>query len=310
MPKPSELCAYCTTVALTGDEKPEHPIPASLGASLTVPTVCDDCNEWAGREIDQPFLADPLLQAHRNLVGQRDPRRGRKARLVASPLLQGHTAEGDFITVDPETGKPIRRSRIVDLGGDRQQIRASSQEDAERLLDRARRRAAAEGKEIKIEDEERGEFRPEITVNFSMRTDVWRREAAKIALAVGSLVYPSSWRSSEDAHRLREWMHDRDSSTENGQAPPLVPTHVETGSWLVEGDEHLVFFMRLKDGVYICVCLFGSSYFAVPVDTTGMAVPQQAWRLDWRRPSKNGSTTWEGLLIDAVKRRIDEQAAA
>jgi hypothetical protein len=309
MPEPSELCAYCIKAALTGDEKPEHPIPASLGASLTVPTVCDECNEWAGREIDQPFLADSLLQAHRNLAGQRDPRRGKKARLVASPLLQGHTANGDFITVDPETGQPTRRSRIVDLGADRQQIRVGNKEEAERLLERARKRAAAEGKEIKIEDEERGEFQPKITVNFSMRTDVWRREAAKIALAVGSLVYPPSWRSSEDAHRLREWMHNRDSSTEDGQAPPLVPTHVEPGSWLAEGDEHLIFFMRLKDGVYACVCVFGSSYFAVPVDTTGMAVPQQAWRLDWRKPSKDGSTTWDGLLIDAVKRRIDEQAA-
>jgi hypothetical protein len=306
---PRELCAYCLAAVLTGDEKPEHPIPASLGASLTVSTVCDECNTWTGREIDQPFLADSLLQAHRNVAGQRDPRRGKKARLVASPLLQGHTAEGDFITVDPESGKPMRRSRIVDLGEDRQQIRASSQDEAERLLERARKRATAEGKEIKIEEEERGEFQPEITVNFSMRTDAWRREAAKIGLAVGSLVYPPSWRSSEDAHRLREWMHNRDSSTEDGQAPPLVPTHVEPGSWLAAGDEHLIFFMRLKDGVYACVCLFGNSYFAVPVDTTGMAIPQRAWRLDWRKPARDGSTTWDDLLTQAVIRRADHQAA-
>lgn len=310
MPEPSELCAYCTTVALTGDEKPEHPIPASLGASLTVNTVCDACNEWAGREIDQPFLTDPLLQAHRSLVGQRDPRRGKKARRVTSPLLQGHTAGGDFITVDPETGQPTRRSRIVDLGDDRQQIRASNQEEAERLLERARKRAAAEGKEIKIEGEERGEFRPEITVNFSMRTDVWRREAAKIALAVGSHVYPPAWRLSADAHRLREWMHNRDSSTEDGQAPPLVPDHIPPGTLFAEHDEHLLYFMRPRDGnTYVNVFLFGCSYLAVPVDTSGMPVPQQAWRLDWRRPSKDGSTTWDDLLVGAVKRRIDEQAA-
>jgi len=198
----------------------------------------------------------------------------------------------------------------VDLGEDRQQIRVSNQEEAERLLERARKRAAAEGKEIKIEQEERGEFQPEITVNFSMRTDVWRREAAKIALAVGSLVYPPDWRASADAHRLREWMHNRDSSTEDGQAPPLVPDHIPSGALFAESDEHLLYFMGLRDGnTYVNVFLFGCSYFAVPVDTSGMAVPQQAWRLDWRKPSKDGSTTWDDLVNDAVKRRIDAQAA-
>jgi hypothetical protein len=305
-----ELCAYCLTDVLTGGEKPEHPIPASLGASLTVPTVCDQCNGWAGREIDQPFLTDSLPQAHRSLAGQRDPRRGKKARLVPSPLLQGYTADGDFFTVDPETNKPVRRSRIVDLGNDRQQIRASSPEDAARLLERARKRAAAEGKEIKIEGEERGEVQPEITVDFTMRTDVWRREAAKIGLAVGSLVYSTSWRSSEDAHRLREWMHNRGSSTEDGQAPPLVPDHIEPGTFVLEGDEHLLYFMRRgDDDTFLNVVLFGCSHFVVPVDTTGMPFPQQAWRLDWRKPSKDGATTLDDLVRATVIRRINTQAA-
>jgi HAD superfamily hydrolase (TIGR01509 family) len=171
-------------------------------------------------------------------------------------------------------------------------------------------RAAAEGKEIKIEQEERGEFQPEITVNVSMRTDVWRREAAKIALAVGSLVYPPAWRLSADAHRLREWMNNRDSSTEDGQAPPLVPSYIPPGTLFAENDEHLLYFMRQgDDNTYVNVFLFGCSYFAVPVDMTGMPVPQQAWRLDWHKPSKDGSTTWNDLLNDAVRRRIHKQAA-
>ncbi len=71
----------------------------------------------------------------------------------------------------------------------------------------------------------------------------------------------------------------------------------------------MVFFMRLKDGVEAGVCLFGCSYFAMPVDTSGMPVPQQAWRLDWRKPSKDGSTTWDDLVMQTVIRRTDQQAA-
>jgi hypothetical protein len=190
-----------------------------------------------------------------------------------------------------------------------EQVRASSPDDAKRLLDRVRKRAASEGKEIKIEGEEWGEFQPEITVKFSMRTDVWRREAAKIALGVSSLVYPPSWRLSEDAARLRGWMHNRDSSTEDGQAPPLVPSHIPPGTLLAENNEHLLYFTGQGDDTYVNVLFFGCLYFAVPVDTTGVSVPQQAWRLDWRKPSRDGSATWNDLLTEAVKRRVDAQAA-
>jgi hypothetical protein len=105
-------------------------------------------------------------------------------------------------------------------------------------------------------------------------------------------------------------MHNRDSSTEDGQAPPLVPSHIPPGTLFAENDEHLLYFMRQgDDNTYVNVFLFGCSYFAVPVDTTGMPVPQQAWRLDWHKPSKDGSTTWNDLLNDAVRRRIHKQAA-
>src|SRR5206468_12877870 len=91
----NELCVYCVAAVLTGDEKLEHPIPAALGSSMTVSTVCNPCNEWAGREIDQPFLADDLLKEYRSIVDQRDPRCGRNSRRSPSPLLRGHTPDGD-----------------------------------------------------------------------------------------------------------------------------------------------------------------------------------------------------------------------
>lgn len=133
---------------------------------------------------------------------------------------------------------------------------------------------------------------------------------AKIALAVGSLAYPASWRASKDAHRLREWMHNRDSSTEDGLAPALVPSDIPQGTLFTEGDEHLLYFKRLGDGnTYLNVFIFGSSYFALPVDTTGMPVPHQAWRLDWRQPLKDGATTWDDVLTAAVVRRTKTRAA-
>jgi len=102
--------------------------------------------------------------------------------------------------------------------------------------------------------------------------DVWRREAAKIAVAVGSRVYPPDWRTSSDALRLRDWMNDRDPSTPDGTAPRLVPTAPPATAPLARDDEHLVFFQRFGDEiVYIIVILFGTACFAVPTDSTGGA---------------------------------------
>ncbi|HEY5193123.1 MAG TPA: hypothetical protein VIJ39_04515 [Solirubrobacteraceae bacterium] len=229
---------------------------------------------------------------------------------MISPVLRGHTDDGDFVAYDYEQGRPVMGSRIVDLGGGRFQIRAGSQEEADRLMEKIRIRAAAEDKEAKIEEVEQGEAKPEIKAKVMTRPGVWRREAAKIGLAVGSIVYPPDWRLSQDAALLREWMHGRDASTPGGKAPPLVPTPSPADASFAQDDEHLLYFMQLGDETtYLVVTLFGRSCFAVPVDTTGAPVPTQAWRLNWRKPKKDGSTTWDDLLRDAVVRRVGAQAA-
>lgn len=286
-------------------------IPAALGASLSVSTVCDPCNEWAGREIDQPFLADPLLREYRSGADQRDPRRGGKARRVTSQLLRGFTDDGDHVRFDHETRRPVMGSRILDLGDGRVQVRAGSEEEGERLRKRVEAKAAAEGKRATVESVERVKHRPTIKGTMVIRTDVWRREAAKIGLGVGSTVYPPSWRRSGDAHRLREWMHDRDRSSNNWKAPPLVPLSPPSDPVaLCRDDEHLLFFTRLSDGAtYLTVTLFGAAFFAVPVDTSGGDVPKLAWRLDWRHPNRDGATTWDELLLDAVTRLSDSEVS-
>lgn len=293
---------YCLTTELTGAEKPEHVVPASIGASLTVMTACDACNEWAGREIDQPFLDDLLLREARSQADQRDPRRGRRARRVRSRLLTGHTADGDRVTYDHEQGRPVMGSRIVDLGGGRTQVRAGSEEEAQRLLEVVRKRAAEEGKEAKVESTERRQVRPKIESTVSMRVDVWRREAAKMALALGSIVYPGEWRLSADAERLREWMHNRDRTTADGKAPPLLPAVVQHPFAL--GDEHLLWFMELGGDTYLSFLLFGTLMCAVPVDTTGARVPIRAWHLDWRAPRRDGETTFDDLVMAAVQQSM------
>jgi hypothetical protein len=301
------VCAYCGNPVLTGREKPEHPIPAALGSSLKVSTVCDPCNEATGRYVDQPFLSDPLVRESRSSLDQRDPRRGSRARRPASAFLAGHTEEGDFVSIDRDTGRPVMGSRVIDLGDDRTQVRASTMEEAERLLEKVRKKAAAEGKSVEVEPPEHSESQSAIKVLLTIYPELWRREAAKIALGVCSVVYPAAWRTSGDAERLREWMDGRDTSMADGKAPPLIPEQIELGIPLASEDEHLIFFKGSPEGsTYLVVTLFGSLSFGVPVDTTGGAVPNDAWRLDWRHPRRDGRTTRAKILMDAAEKVVRE----
>jgi hypothetical protein len=303
-----EVCVYCGKAVLTGSEKPEHPIPAALGSSLTVRTVCDPCNEARGKDVDQPFLKDALVRETRAMADQRDQRRGAKARRPSSPLLQGHTAEGDFVRFDHETGRPVMGSRILDLGEGTKQIRAGSREEADRLLERERRKAEAEGKKLELESEEHDQSRPTIKVEIAVYPEAWRREAAKIALGVASAAFPEEWRTSPDAELLREWLDGRDRTSEDGKAPPLVPQQIDMGIRLAPGNEHLIFFKSGQEGVtWLAVALFGSLWFGVPVDSSGRAVPEDAWRLDWRKPTKDGQTTRNRIFMDAAERVVREQ---
>lgn len=297
-----DLCAYCIKAPLTGHEKPEHPIPAALGSSFWVRTVCDRCNEWAGKEIDKPFLGDALVREMQSLVDQRDPRR-HPSRRVPSSILSGYTHDGDYLKHDHETGEVAFAPRIVDLGDGRRQLRGSTQADIDRLLERERGRVEP-GFEVRVDGPvTTRRYRPTLHIDWTINPRAWRREAAKVGLAVGSYTFPPNWRLSPDAERLREWMHNRDPRTQDSQAPGLAPVPFPATA-LVRDSEHLMYFVRGSDGwIYLHVVLFGAHVFAVPVHSDpSVALPNQAWRLDWRRPRSNGETTVGALILDALTR--------
>jgi HNH endonuclease len=302
-----KICAYCGQPVLTGNEKPEHAIPAALGSSLTVYTVCDPCNEWVGKEVDQPFLEDEWVRVHRSDSGVVDPRRGRRGRPTRSPLLEGYTDDGDHVSLG-HNGKPRMRSRIIDLGDGKFQIRADSVDEMERLKRRVERRT---GKTITDENITHQSTNPQVRGRLTVNTLLWLREAAKIGLAIGSIVYPEEWRTGPDAERLREWLSGKDGLAPPGQPIGLVPqqiagTPIET---FVTEPEHLVFFQRAAGRTMVIIVLLGSVYVSLPVDTTGEAVPRVAWTLDPARPKANGETTFDALMVNATERIIAESPA-
>ena len=301
-----KVCAYCGEAVLTGKEKPEHPIPHALGSSLVVFTVCDPCNEWASRNVDQPFLSDDWTRIHRALHGVRDPRR--PGTPMPHPLLQGFTEDGVRVTTDQD-GRPQLGSLIVEDKDDPDlvHIHAGSVEESRRLMERIAKKAAAEGKKIEIVREERAQVRPKVHNTVKVNIRIWLKATAKMALGIASAVYPPEWRLSEDAIHLRHLMRSDDPRSRDGEPiVGLTPTRVETDdllSKLAEPPEHVVWFVRgYDDATRVFLMLFGELMLPMTVDTTGQPTPKVAWRLDPAHPRRDGRTTFDGLMISMIER--------
>jgi hypothetical protein len=300
-PRNGRICAYCGEPRLDGYQRAEHPIPAALGSSLKVYTVCNGCNGRANVEIDKPFLSDPLLLSAWSLAGVRDPRRGQRSRVPRSPLVY----------LD-EQGVPRQTPRVVDLGEGRYQVRASTEEEAQELLEEFTRRRLRDGFKVNFESREHRSGRPEIRSTVSTHVHTWTKAASKAALAIGSYVDPEEWRTGSDASRLREWMRAEDQSRADNVAPGMLPRHApdRLKGLLSSTAEHLVFFHRRDDQVLLNVALFGGQCcYSIPVGSAEDSVPEHAWLLDSRRPRTSGETTWSQLLNETVRRVVDQTAA-
>lgn len=299
------VCVACGSPVLTGTEKPEHPIQAAIGSSWEVFTFCDDCNRWASKEIDQPFLNEDLILELRSRYDVRDVRHSGRARRIPSPFLRGYTEDGFYVVADDQ-GNPHLRSSRIEQGEDGEFfITAGSEEEMERLLNDLRLTAALDGKTVDTGESILVEDRPMITGRVTVRPWVLRRAIAKIALAAGSVAYDESWRLSDDAERLRRWMRDK-------HALPLghCPFEQVKGSLLeelVEPPHHAMFFRRRESATILTIVLFGDIAFKVPIDTGGRALPRIAWFLDPRRPRGNGQTTWTQLLTNVLRYRFPEE---
>jgi hypothetical protein len=303
-----KVCVYCAEPRLTGDQRPEHPIPAAIGSSWQVFTVCDRCNDWADVHVDQPFLDDDFILELRSSHDIRDQRHG-TGRRVASPFSRGHTPEGLYVVADEEWQQPHVRGRILEGSGENEfRIVAGDEEEYQRLLKKLELRAAALGKTLELGEPEIVHDHPRVTGRLVVRPWRWRRLFAKIALAAGSVAYDKDWHTSSDAQQLRHWMRDKDALPYDHC--PLERVAGSAIEPLVEPAHHVVCFLPGAAATQLAVVLFGEYCLRLPIDTAGRSRPVVAWDLDPHRPRVHGETTWNGLLSAMLKRRFSEDFEA
>jgi hypothetical protein len=202
------VCAYCAEQVLDGTEPPEHAFPAAINARFTTRAVCRNCNSWAGKRIDHPWLTDTMVGHARFVYAIPDPNRRGKV-LETDPLLRGVTADGTHVAMGRDGVPIVLNSPVIrDDETGTIQIRARDQRDLERLVKKERRRAESQGKTFKPGESTEVASHPEIRGSQQLSPGVWQRMAAKATLALLARTMPADWRMSRSAEMLRTSMRD------------------------------------------------------------------------------------------------------
>lgn len=101
-----------------------------MRALIRVLSVCNPCNAWAGRHVDQPFLEDAFireLRARHDVCDARHP-----DRRVLSPFAHGFTGDGVHVAADEDWAPWIVSGRTIDRGEGCVDIIAADDAEADR----------------------------------------------------------------------------------------------------------------------------------------------------------------------------------
>lgn len=288
------ICSYCALPVLTGGESPEHAFPAAINGRFSTRTVCNECNTWAGKTIDQPWLDDPLVGSTR-FTHQIPDRRGRI--LSADPLLRGVTSDGTQVAIGRDGVPHALNSPVIrdDITGE-VHIHAKDTDDLARLTEKERRKAEAAGKTFTPGHIEHVSHHPAVEVSNSISPGQWQRMAAKIVLALLADARPPSWRTSPTADLLRTQMRDMTLTVDDVQ---LLPPPDALALLAPEPCSAVVIHSSTPG--HALVSLLGRVAIALPMAKTSAGL-DLAWVSDPLLPAASAS----GSLMETLAHRIGE----
>jgi hypothetical protein len=302
-------CFYCGG-PLTGHERPEHIIPAAIGAELVTHRVCDACNTRAGEEVDQPWLGDPhvlpLRMMHTVLDRRDQPVRPRPVRATLDDGRVALVAEhGTHFEI-----RPLPRV-IVDEAAGTVHVEASRDD-----MDKIAARLEKEHGTLRWSTPRPGPTTVTATATRELSIEMWPRFAAKVTLGIMSLVVDDSWLDADVAKALRTvlWSGARQVNVleEPGWAWAAVPVAIDRrkppGS-LLEGGEHLVCFESEVERAALVIVVFGDLLYRVRIPAPDVPKISPAWLLHSGR-RETLAMPWAILSCVLEGRRIEREGTA
>lgn len=301
----SRLCPYCGELLDARSTHAEHALPRALGGALEVEAHLD-CGDRLNRTVDQALVQCMPVVKVRADYGIPD----RYGNPPHPPALTGTDAAGARSTLRllPFSRVSIRHRPHEQVEGDGSiTVRFDPDEDAdviERKLLAARRRNP-DVRAVVQRGSRKGGYR---AGGIKLPLYGWPKLAAKIGLAVGSVVAEPDWLEGETAGHLREMLWARpgvETYLALGVAPEDPPEDSAVRGALLP-PEHLIWTSHTPAGLAsVCLYLFAEWFIPVPLALTpeeGQLVRDYAWLIEPRR----AKVSREGPL-DEVSRYLDRR---
>lgn len=191
--------------------------------------------------------------------------------------------------------------------GDNITIRASSRKEYDRLIERAKKQAEAEGRTFEpFGEPTEFETHGPVIVSSEVNGVTWLRMAAKITLGAMSKVVSDDWLDTAEAARYRGWLWDADPTNEAGLPALAFPGEPGELDLLVNRPpQHLLFFSRTgSDATGLTIALFGTLMMRAKIDMGGLPRPDIGWRTGPGAPPEE--TSFDALLMEAALKKHAE----
>lgn len=313
-------CFYCGLEKPDGEHSDEHIIPSCIGGNRNVTltrNVCGDCNNFMGRNVDQPFCRDWFIEAVRLTTGVKH--RGKRPVTFMGTIGWARSERAGFYQL--ERGAAL--IHIVGVDGAGRLVALLEPNDKE-LVSIVTNAVKAKFAGLPIinngppgsDSYNDGLVQDLIGLNnqFNLQNRVsivaWDRELVKMALGLASLTFSDAFVGSTSADRLRTFLHEEDAdrraalglSGSVGIANDTTPKI--TAAWHPGADEHLFALIENDATIAFVANLFGrfENFVAVSDDAAfmgklpGRSIKGITWIVDPDAKTTTAATPLEDVL--------------
>lgn len=308
----STLCPYCGEPL---DDRPthaEHALPRALGGALKVDAHLD-CGDRLNRKVDEPLVqCMPVVKVRADYAIP-----DRYGNPPHPPGFTGTDAAGarSTLRLQPFARVDIHHRPHEQVAEDGSiTVRFDPGEDPD-VIDRklaAARRRSPHVRAVVQRGSRQGGYR---VGGFRIPLYGWPKLAAKIGLAVGSLVAEPEWLEGETAEHLREvlWASPGEETYLALETAPGDPPEDSALRGALRPPEHLIWTSHTPAGLAsVCLYLFAEWFLPVPLALTpeeGRLVSDYAWLIEPRRAKVIREGPLDEVSRDLEKRRPRVDAA-
>ena len=281
----STPCPYCGEPLNARPTHAEHALPRALGGALEVDAHLD-CGDLLNRTVDEPLVQCIPVVKVRADYGIPD----RYGKRPHPPAFTGIDAAGARSTLRllPYARVDIHHRPHEQVEEDDSITVRFDPDENEDVIERkiaAARRRSPNVRAVTQRGSRKGGYR---VGGFKTPLYGWPKLAAKVGLAVGSLVAEAEWLEGETAGHLREvlWASPKEKTHLALNMAPGDPPENSAVRGALLPPEHLIWTSHSPAGLAsVCIYLFAEWFLPVPLALTpeeGRLVRDYAWLIEPR----------------------------